>query len=62
MTRKKLSKAEGELFISMDYCRCMECKNEEAIHTCLKCGKCGRIFENGFMADDRGTTIEEEDE
>ena len=46
--------------IIVDYNRAIECKNEEAWYTCRKCGKCGRIFENGFLIDDNGTTIEEE--
>ena len=29
--------------------------------TDYKCGKCGRVFENGFMVDDGGTTIDEEE-
>ena len=37
-----------------------ECKNEEVWYTCYQCGKCGRVFENGFMVDDGGTTIEKE--
>ena len=46
----------------VDYTLAKECKNEEVWYICYKCGKCGRVFENGFMVDDGGTTIEEEQE
>ena len=46
----------------IDYALAKECKNEEVWHTCYKCGKCGRVFENGLMVDDGGTTIEEQNE
>lgn len=46
----------------IDYTLAKECKNEEVWYTCYQCGKCGRVFENGFMVDDGGTTIEEENE
>ena len=39
-----------------------ECKNEEAWYICYKCGKCGRVFENGYLIDDGGTTIEEDEQ
>ena len=44
----------------VDYILAKECKNENAWYTCCKCGKCGRVFENGYLIDDGGTTIEEE--
>lgn len=44
----------------IDYIKAKECENIDAWFTCLKCGKCGRVFENGFMVDDGGTTVEEE--
>ena len=44
----------------IDYTLAKECKNEEVWYTCYQCGKCGRVFDNGFMVDDGGTTIEEE--
>lgn len=44
----------------IDYIKAKECENIDAWFTCLKCGKCGRVFENGFMVDDGDTTIEEE--
>lgn len=46
----------------IDYIVAKECKNSEVWYTCYKCGQCGRKFENGFMVDDGGTTIEEEDD
>ena len=46
----------------VEYTLAKECKNEEVLYTCYKCGKCGRVFENGFMVDDGGTTIEEEEQ
>lgn len=46
----------------VDYILAKECKNEEAWYTCLKCGQCGRVFENGFMVDDGGTTAEGEED
>lgn len=33
-----------------------ECKNPETIYNCYKCGKCGRVFVEGVMVDDGGTT------
>ena len=46
----------------VEYTLAKECKNEEAWYICYKCGKCGRVFENGLMVDDGGTTIEEEEQ
>ena len=46
----------------VDYILAKEGKNEEALYTCYQCGKCGRVFENGYLIDDGGTTIEEERE
>lgn len=46
----------------VDYDCAVECKNEKTWYTCCKCGKCGRVFENGFMVDDGGTTAYEEQE
>ena len=46
----------------IDYILAQECKNQEAWYTCSKCGKCGRVLENGYWIDDGGTTIEEERE
>lgn len=45
----------------VDYIPAKECKNEETMCMCLKCGKCGRVFECGIMVDDGGTTIDEEE-
>lgn len=38
-----------------------ECENPETLYTCYQCGKCGRKFEDGYMVDDGGTTIDEEE-
>ena len=46
--------------MKIDYTLAKECKNEEVWYTCYQCGKCGRVFDNGFMVDAGGTTIEEE--
>lgn len=45
----------------LDYIFANECKNKEVWYTCRKCGACGRVFENGWLVDDGGTTIEEEE-
>ena len=44
----------------VDYIIAKECKTQ-AYYMCLKCGKCGRKFEGGFMVDDGGTTIDDEE-
>ena len=46
----------------IDYTVAVECENPEVYYTCWQCGKCGRKFENGFMIDDGGTTIDEEEQ
>lgn len=46
----------------VEYTLAKECKNEEVLYTCYKCGKCGRVFIDGLMVDDGGTTIEEEEQ
>ena len=46
----------------VEYTLAKECKNEEVWCTCYQCGKCGRLFVDGLMVDDGGTTIEEEKE
>lgn len=46
----------------VEYIISKKCKNEEVWCTCYKCGKCGRVFKNGFMIDESGTTINEEKE
>ena len=48
--------------MTVDYSVAVECKNKDAWYTCYKCGECGRVFENGFMVDDGGTTVYEEGE
>lgn len=44
----------GVIFI--DYAKAKECKNIDAWFNCLKCGQCGRVFKDGFMVDEGGTT------
>lgn len=46
----------------IDYVPANECKNEDAMYTCYKCGKCGRKFENGIMVDDGGTTVMDDED
>ena len=46
----------------LDYILAKECCNDKAWYTCLKCGKCGRKFENGFMFDDGGTHVEDDED
>lgn len=46
----------------IDYSIADQCENEKAWYVCHKCGKCGRKFENGFMYDDGGTTVTDDDE
>lgn len=45
----------------VEYIISKECKNEEVWCTCYKCGKCGRVFEDGFMINEGGTTVDEEE-
>lgn len=47
----------------VDYIPAKECKNEDVMYTCYKCGECGRKFnESGIMIDDGGTSsMNEED-
>ena len=47
----------------VDYIPAKECKNEDVVYTCYKCGECGRKFnECGIMVDNGGTySIDEED-
>ena len=45
----------------VDYIISKECKNEEVWCTCYQCSKCGRVFVNGYLIDDGGTTIEEDE-
>lgn len=51
---KKMSK-----MIFIDYVPAKECKNEDVWYTCHKCGKCGRIFDGGYLIDEGGTHIDE---
>lgn len=52
---------KGCFLIIADYILAKECKNPDAWYTCHKCGACGRVFEDGFMVDSGGTTLEEEE-
>lgn len=45
----------------IDYIPAKECKNPKVWFNCLKCGKCGRVFEQGFMVDSGGTTPQEDE-
>ena len=49
--------------VHIDYMVAKECKNPESYFAvCVKCGQCGRKFdENGIMVDDGGTTTDESD-
>lgn len=55
-------RGKGRCGMIVDYIIAKECKNENVWCTCYKCGKCGRVFENGYLIDDGGTTIEEEEQ
>ena len=46
----------------IDYTIAVECSNPEVFYICYQCGKCGRVFEDGIMIDDGGTTIDEEEQ
>ena len=46
----------------VEYIISEECKNEEVWYTCYKCGKCGRVFKDGLLIDEGGTTVDEEDQ
>ena len=45
----------------IDYTIAVECSNPEVFYTCYQCGKCGRVFEDGFMVDDGGTTVADDE-
>lgn len=45
----------------IDYVPAKECRNTNVWYSCHKCGACGRKFEDGFMVDDGGTIIAEEE-
>lgn len=54
---------EGEqTMIIIDYGKAKECNNPDTYYTCLKCGKCGRKFNEFGMMIDTGETHDEEDE
>ena len=47
----------------IDYFPADECVNEDGYCTCLKCGRCGRIFDDhGFMIDEGGTHVSDQPE
>ena len=46
----------------VEYIIAKECKNEEVWYTYYKCDKYKRVFENGLLIDEGGTTINEEEE
>lgn len=46
----------------IEYIPAKECQNHDVIYICHKCGKCGRKFEDGYMVDDGGTTISEDED
>ena len=48
--------------IFIDYVPAKECKNQEQTYGCIcvKCGKCGRVFDNGIMVDEGVTTIDDD--
>ena len=52
----------GENRMIVEYIIAKECKNEKVWCTCYKCSKCGRVFENGLLIDEGGTTVDEEDQ
>lgn len=49
--------------VHIDYMTSKECVNPESYFAvCVKCGQCGRKFdENGIMIDDGGTSVDESD-
>ncbi len=47
--------------IIVDYIPAEECKNTDVWYMCHKCGMCGRVFEEGFLVDDGGTTPREDE-
>ena len=61
MESEEILKVSRELIGSV-YPIAEQCQNEKCWYTCYKCGKCGRVFENGIMVDDGGTTVSEEEE
>jgi hypothetical protein len=44
------------------YIKAKECNNSEAWFSCLKCGKCGRVFKSGYLVDQGGTTSEDKND
>lgn len=49
-------------YMILDYIPADQCCNNEVWYVCYKCGKCGRVFDHGYLIDDGGTTVTEEDE
>ena len=60
MTELKLLKSRRNRMI-IDYTLAKECSNPEVFYTCYQCGKCGRVFEDGIMIDDGGTTVADDE-
>lgn len=50
-------------FVHIDYMVAKECENPDSYGAvCIKCGQCGRKFdEHGLMVDDGGTSVDESD-
>lgn len=46
----------------LDYTIAKECSNPDAMIICHKCGRCGRVFEDGVMIHNGGTTSEDPEE
>ena len=45
----------------VEYTLAKECENENVWYTCYKCGKCGRVFEDGLLIDEGDTTVDEDE-
>lgn len=45
--------------MKLTYIKAKQCKNIDAWFSCIQCGQCGRVFEDGFMVDEGGTEPED---